>query len=63
VIAWIVAGKRSSFKAFPGFSAAFNSVWPVKPRTSIATIDGDALAKALRIANRNEAIKAAVASM
>ena len=46
--------------AFPGFSAAFNSVWPVKPRTTVATIDGEALAKALRIANRNEAIKAAV---
>jgi hypothetical protein len=46
--------------AFPGFSAAFNSVWPAKPRTAVATIDGEALAKALRIANRNEAIKAAV---
>jgi len=45
---------------FPGFSAAFNSVWPGKPRTTVATIDGDTLAKALRIANRNEAIKAAV---
>ena len=28
--------------------------------TPIATIDGEALAKALRITNRNEAIKAAV---
>ena len=46
--------------AFPGFSAAYNSVWPTKPRTTVATIDGDALAKALRIANRNEAVKAAV---
>jgi hypothetical protein len=46
--------------AFPGFSAAFNSVWPVRPRTSLATIDGESLTKALRIANRNEAIKAAV---
>ncbi len=46
--------------AYPGFSAAYNSTWPAKPRTTIATIDGDALAKALRIANRNEAIKAAV---
>jgi len=46
--------------AFPGFSAAFNSGWPVKPRTTIATIDGEALAKALRIANRNEAVKSAV---
>ena len=46
--------------AFPGFAAAYNSAWPAKPRTSIATIDGEALAKALRITNRNEAIKAAV---
>jgi hypothetical protein len=46
--------------AFPGFSAAFNSVWPVKPRSTVATIDREALAKALRIANRNEAVKAAV---
>jgi hypothetical protein len=46
--------------AFPGFAAAYNSAWPLKPRYSIATIDGEALAKALRITNRNEAIKAAV---
>src|SRR5262249_48971966 len=46
--------------AFPGLSAAFNSVWPVKPRTTVASIDGDSVAKALRITNRNEAIKAAV---
>lgn len=46
--------------AFPGFSAAYNSIWPAKPRTTVTTIDGEALSKALRIANRNEAIKAAV---
>jgi hypothetical protein len=46
--------------AYPGFSAAFNSGWPAKPSVIIATIDGDALGRALRIANRNEAIKAAV---
>jgi hypothetical protein len=47
--------------AYPGFAAAFNSKWAVKARTTIATIDGEALAKALRITpNRNEAIKAAV---
>jgi hypothetical protein len=46
--------------AFPGFAAAYNSAWPTKPQASITTIDGGALAKALRIANRNEAIKAAV---
>jgi hypothetical protein len=45
---------------YPGFAAAFNSPWPARPRTTVATIDGEALAKALRIVNRNEAIKAAV---
>ena len=46
--------------AFPGFSAAYNSVWPIKPRTVITAIDGNALSDALHIANRYEAIKAAV---
>jgi hypothetical protein len=46
--------------AFPGFGAAFNTPWPEKPRIALATIDSDALAKALHLANRNEAIKAAV---
>jgi hypothetical protein len=46
--------------AYPGFAAAFDTPWPVKPRTTIATIDGEALGKALRIENRNEAIKTAV---
>jgi hypothetical protein len=46
--------------AFPGFSAVYNSGWPEKPRVSVATIDGEALSKALHITNRNEAIKAAV---
>jgi hypothetical protein len=45
---------------FPGFAAAYNSSWPLRPRTTIATIDGAALSKALHINNRNEAIKAAV---
>jgi hypothetical protein len=45
---------------FPGFAAAYNSGWPIKPRTAVATIDGAALSKALHIDNRNEAIKAAV---
>ncbi len=45
---------------FPGFAAAYNSGWPVKPRTTVATIDGTAVSKALHIDNRNEAIKAAV---
>lgn len=46
--------------AFPGFSAAYNSAWPTKPRAMISTVDGEALTKALHIGNRNEAIKAAV---
>jgi len=46
--------------AFPGFAAAYNAAWPVKPKTIIDTIDPDGMHKALRIANRNEAIKAAV---
>ena len=46
--------------AFPGFAAAYNSAWPIKPRTTVATIDGAALSRALHIANRNEAIKTAV---
>jgi hypothetical protein len=46
--------------AYPGFGAAFNTPWLVKPRTAVATIDGEALVKSLHIANRNEAIKAAV---
>jgi hypothetical protein len=45
---------------FPGFAPAYNSGWPTEPRTTIATIDGPALSNALRIDNRNEAIKAAV---
>lgn len=46
--------------AFPGFAAAFNSKWASKPRYSLTTVDAEALGKALRIKNRNEAIKAAV---
>jgi hypothetical protein len=45
---------------FPGFAAAFNTEWPVKPHSVIATVDGGNLAKALRFDNRNEAIKKAV---
>jgi hypothetical protein len=46
--------------AFPGFSAAYNASWPTKPKTVVNTIDPSALHDALRIVNRNEAIKAAV---
>ena len=27
---------------FPGFAAAYNSIWPIKPRTAVTTIDGEA---------------------
>jgi hypothetical protein len=46
--------------AFPGFAPAFNAAWPTKPRTTITAIDQLALSRALHIANRHEAIKAAV---
>jgi len=46
--------------AFPGFAPAFNAAWPTKPRTTITAIDQQALSRALHIANRHEAIKAAV---
>lgn len=45
---------------FPGFAAAYNAKWPIKPRTVINTISEAQLHDALRIVNRNEAIKAAV---
>ena len=45
---------------FPGFAPAFNAVWPTEPRTTITSIDAQALSRALRISNRHEAIKAAV---
>ena len=35
-------------------------MWPIQPRTAPSTIDGNALSDALHIANRYEAIKAAV---
>lgn len=58
-------GKRSRavephHVAFPGFGAAYNAKWLPKPQVAIATVDGAALARALRIDNRYEAIKAAV---
>ena len=50
----------SDWERGPGFSAAYNSLWPTKPRTIIDTVNPGALSDALRISNRNEAIKAAV---
>jgi hypothetical protein len=46
--------------AFPGFAPAFNAAWPTRPRTTITAVDPQALSRALHIANRHEAIKAAV---
>jgi hypothetical protein len=45
---------------FPGFAPAFGVQWPTKPHRVIATIDSKTLADALRLENRNEAIKVAV---
>lgn len=45
---------------YPGFSQAFNTVWPTKPHAKIASIDREKLSLALHIGNRNEAIKSAV---
>jgi hypothetical protein len=46
--------------AFPGFSAAFYSTWPTKPHRVIEDLTESDLRAAMNIANRNEAIKAAV---
>ncbi len=43
----------------PGFEAVFNTVWPEKPITEIA-VDAIALANAIRIKNRHEAISKSV---
>lgn len=45
---------------FPGFSEAFNAVWSSRPARVIDDIDEQDLHKRIRIANRHEAIKAAV---
>lgn len=45
---------------FPGYGAAFASAWPDKPRHIIDSIDPAAVSRALRLENRNEAIKSTV---
>lgn len=45
---------------FPGFAQSYNTDWPVTSTAKITSIDHDALLRTLHIANRNEAIKAAV---
>lgn len=44
---------------FPGFEAAFNTLWPLKPAAEIR-VDENAIAAAIHIANRAEAIKKTV---
>lgn len=46
--------------SWPGFEAVFDTRWPDRPITEIA-VDADALANAIRIENRHEAISKAVA--
>ena len=45
--------------SWPGFEAVFETRWPERPMTEI-TVDADALANAIRIENRHEAIAKAV---
>lgn len=45
---------------FPGFAEAFGSEWPLRPLIERATVDPQKLSDALRIGNRNEAVKKAV---
>lgn len=46
--------------SWPGFEAVFDTRWPQRPMVEI-TVDADALANAIRIENRHEAISKAVA--
>jgi hypothetical protein len=46
--------------SWPGFEAVFDTRWPERPITEI-TVDASALANAIRIENRHEAISKAVA--
>lgn len=46
--------------AFPGFSEAFYATWSAKPARTITEIDEADLRRRMNIANRNEAVKAAV---
>lgn len=46
--------------AFPGFSEAFFANWLAKPARTLAEVDESDLRRRMNIANRHEAIKAAV---
>ena len=46
--------------AFPGFSEAFFATWPSEPSRTIIDIDEKELLHSMHLANRHEAIKAAV---
>lgn len=45
---------------FPGMNEAFHAAWTSTPARLVANVDRDALLRTLRIANRHEAVKAAV---
>lgn len=45
---------------FPGFEQAFHARWPAQPTAIISDIDSTRLQQALKIRNRNEAVKSAV---
>lgn len=45
--------------SWPGFEAVFDTVWPERPITELI-VDADALANAIRIGNRHEAVSKAV---
>jgi hypothetical protein len=45
---------------FPGFAEAFHAEWPSEPASVIADLDPALIDRALRLANRHEAIRSAV---
>jgi hypothetical protein len=45
---------------FPGFAAAFHADWPSEPTVEVADLDPAEIDRALHLANRHEAVRAAV---
>lgn len=45
---------------FPGFAEAFHAEWPAEPTRAIADLDPAQIDRALKVANRHEAIRATV---
>jgi hypothetical protein len=45
---------------FPGFAEAFHADWPIEPVVTVADLDPAAIDRALRIANRHEAVRSTV---